>query len=432
MKPVPILVVISFAAISANAHAFGINDVFMAGMHAAGELGGAAIDKVKDSMRDPEAEKRKEEEQQAKMAEGLRKTLAGIEARKDLTPLQRERLVISARRAYTMALQIQGLQKEADAQRRAQDDQLFTAQGLMGVTARSVMATPTVMDAKAEAAVKAGIPQAQSRAAVSAIDDHGNAKPYAQFNPFAIAQAQVTQQQANQAVQEATATQAGAVQQTMDRINAKLPDLPKPNQLSADAFELDKTKTLFVSFQNSPKLTQDLRQYMQRHGYKLVDSTDEADVVYLFEGEYTVSENSMHDGLKSDSGTMYETPGSIHAPANKTTGEIKGLFAKAVLGLAAIQNPTANIPKAQSANDYSQDILIVAARQPKDEQETRVSINLDEKTSEIVADQMNTDALNKLLAALKLPDLSTLSGQATPAVASSPKVEQANKPRWSF
>ncbi|MGC9008834.1 MAG: hypothetical protein ACP5IY_07175 [Halothiobacillaceae bacterium] len=82
-----------------NAHAFGLGDIVNIGIQAGTKViesaVDAGIDKVKESMRDPEAEAREKAEKERQIAEAFKKQVDEIEARSDLRPIDRERLILT-------------------------------------------------------------------------------------------------------------------------------------------------------------------------------------------------------------------------------------------------------------------------------------------------------------------------------------------------
>lgn len=100
------LIAITIAGLfpTAMAHAFGVGDLVSIGVQAGSEIvraaGSKAVDTIKDSMRDPEAEAREKEEQERKLAEQMQKQIDEIEAMPNLRPIDRERLVLKLKQTW--------------------------------------------------------------------------------------------------------------------------------------------------------------------------------------------------------------------------------------------------------------------------------------------------------------------------------------------
>ncbi|PJF46097.1 MAG: hypothetical protein CUN48_15530, partial [Candidatus Thermofonsia Clade 3 bacterium] len=141
------------ALCATNAYAFGIGDIVSIGIQAGSKIVGAAVDagleKVKESMRDPEAEAREKAEQERKIAEAFQKQVDEIEAKPGLRPIDREKLVLTLRRQQEWAKQIQAFVEQAEARQKAERDKIFTASGFLGVVGEAALNTPSMVIARA-------------------------------------------------------------------------------------------------------------------------------------------------------------------------------------------------------------------------------------------------------------------------------------------
>lgn len=442
-NPLAVMAVTIFlfpSLIATPAYAFGLGDLVGMGMEAGGKLVGAAVgagvDKVKDAMRNPEAEAEKEREEEQKIAAHFQRQIGEIEAKQDLRPLDRERLVIILNQQYAQVKQFQEFAAQAEARQREERDKVFTLGGLAGVAGSTFMNTPTMVMARADAMVKAGVPQAQSRAALAQADalmTSGALQAQARATiakadaivasgaPQAESRAVLSEVDAiqkagvsSQPEQFAAAHPSGAVIDTAVRATTSddpaLPDSaatpsPAAPTMPPNAFSDDLGRKLFVEYIGSPSTTDSIRQQLAAHGHFLATSANDADICYRIEGEYTVRETKQFDGMTKDVGALIESPSqSLPIPGKKMMGSLQLGLAKAFFGLATIQGaaqgkqlPQGMVPQEQTS--FRQTLLLVAARQPKDGKETRVSVL---KASEgridglSLAQAANADLMDKL------------------------------------
>lgn len=127
------------------------------------------IDKATEDS--PEEMTRKQEQQKLERDAKFKEVIAKIEERKDITPLEKEKLTRAAARSFGAAETISNLAVQQELQRRAERDQMLSAGGIAGVVGNAAMNTPSAVMARADVMVKAGIPQAQSRAAIEGAND---------------------------------------------------------------------------------------------------------------------------------------------------------------------------------------------------------------------------------------------------------------------
>lgn len=392
---------------SGNANAFGLGDLVGIGIRLGGELAGAAagkaVDAIKESMRDPEAEARAKAEQERKLAEQLQRQIDKIEATPNLRPIDREKLVIQLKESYQAVKEMQAFIEKAEAQQRAERDKIFTAGGILGVVGEAAMSSPSMVMARANAMTKDPVWQAQRRASNEAIFAQANAQVAAgtpQANARAIlAQADVLQKSGipqagaktitenaesvatakDAAIQVATAANAApSSEETGNSGNAGADDSGNASlsrianaaaPMPADAFSPDLGRKLWIEFEDSPTETAALRKLLQGRGHTLAPSKEEAEVVYLVQGEFEIPESKLHEGMTKSVGALLENPGlPIEPPAAKTMGKFSVGIASALLRSAGRQVPE------MAANGYRQRVLMVIARQPKDGKETRASV----------------------------------------------------------
>lgn len=390
-----------------QANAFGLGDLVSIGIQAGGKLVGAAIDKgidtVKESMRDPEAEARKKVEQERKLAEQLQKQIDKIEATPNLRPIDREKLVIQLKESYQAVKEMQAFIEKAEAQQKAERDKIFTAGGIFGVVGEAAMSSPSMVMARANAMTQNPVWQAQRHASNEAIFAQANAQVAAgvpQANARAIlAQADVLQKSGipqagaktivdnaeglatakDAAIQAAPAANAAPSSEEAgnssnagadDSDNASLSRIANATApMPADAFSPDLGKKLWIEFEDSPTETAALRKLLQQHGHILAPSKEEAEVVYLVQGEFEIPESKLHEGLTKSLGALLENPATtIEPPPAKAMGKFSVGIMSALLGSAGRQMPET------ATKGYRQRALLVIARQPKDGKETRASV----------------------------------------------------------
>lgn len=392
-------------AVAAPAHAFGINDLISIGIQEGGEIlraaGGKAVDAIKDSMRDPEAEAREKAEKERKLAEQMQKQIDEIEATPNLRPIDRERLVLQLKQTWRASKEMQAFVERAEAQQKAERDKVLTFGGIAGVVGRAALNTPSMVMAQADlmtknplwraqqrmhneavfrqaqAQVDAGIPQAKARLAMAQADAlMKTGLPLAGAGEIAnnvedLARAKQAAIDAAQAANSASQGEAAAMQpQTANADGGNggeaAPQATDPQAASLDVFSPDLGKKIWIEFEDAPAETARLRKLLQERGHIVVAAREEAEVAYLIQGEFAIPETKMHDGLTKSVGALLENPDqSIEPPAKKTMGAIGAGLSRFMLAAAGAQAP--QLP------GYKQEALIVLARQPKGGKETRAS-----------------------------------------------------------
>lgn len=405
--PVTLLASITFGTFTpATAHAFGLGDLIHIGIQAGMRVGGAVVDKAIDSMKDPEAEaekkRREEEEFQRKAVAGYLKAADEIESRADLTSLQRERLILTLRKQYEFAGTLRQLEAAAESQRKAERDRLLSPAGLAGVAIESAASSPSVAIAQADAMVKAGIPQAQNLAILSRIDNRGHVLPVYR-DPYAAARMQT---QVDQATQQAIEPHLVAMSQGADQAARAFDQAlaaEAPMAVPSGYFAQDYGRRLYVEFSGSQVLTEKLRALLTARGYTLAGDRTDADVTYLFQGEFTMQENSRREGVVEDVGRFFDNPRPIEQPPEKTSGKIKQTLALGFFTLA-----TGGQVAAPPYQPQRQQVLVIAVRQAPGERESRLSAHVERSGDFPQAAEMVDSALRQLFTEIGFDYLSEI------------------------
>lgn len=429
---------------SASAHAFGINDLISIGIKAGGEILGAAgskaVDAVKDSMRDPEAEAREKAERERKLAEQMQKQIDEIEQMPNLRPIDRERLVLKLKQTWRASKEMQALVERAEAQQKAERDKVLTLGGIAGAVGRAALSTPGMAVAQADLMVKNPLWRAQQRLNNEAVFQQADAQvaagiPQARAR-LALAQADVLQktgiQQAGTEVvvkaAEGVARQgvrkedAERVADAAGQVSAEARDAAsataqetgavpgatqheaasdQPAQAPEDAFSPDLGRKLYVEFVGSPKETQRLRELLAGRGHTIVAGKEEADVIYLIEGEYTIPETKQYGGVTVGVGELLENPGKvIPAPEKKLMGSVGAGVSKFLLAAAGAQGQS--VPQEMMPRDgvFRQEVLLVIARQPEDGKGTRFSVVRSIESADLRAGDLAAQAWKEMVEAL--------------------------------
>ncbi len=387
---------------SVNVHAFGLGDILGPVLKAGAEIGSAAAGKAIDSFRDPEKEKVERQKKEEETLNAFNRAVDEVEARKDLTPFQREKLVLSLQNAYGQSIYMMRFAAQAEERQRAARDQVFTAQGLAGVAVGSVSAMPSATFAQADSMVKAGIPQRQANETLARVDNSGNINP-ARANPIGEMVAAENQAQAQKTLQQNIEKQGSELKAMMDE--AKKEELPGALQNAPQKptfFSPDLGRKLFVEFKGSQKLTSQMRAQLAKHGHMIVEDPSLADVTYLIEGEYNFRETSRYEGFQLDAGAFYDNPKDPEPAKEKLSGKIKStifggllLIGQAQAQMKGQQPQQVNIPN--QGKGVTQSALLVAARQAKGEKEYRISSLQKAEGTDVAAPRLFNTALSDLL-----------------------------------
>lgn len=398
-----------------------------AGIQVGGKLIGAGIDKATDAMRDPEAEAAQKREEDRKAAVAFQKMADDIETKPNLRPIEREKLILSLKQQKQWLGQMEALVKESEARQRAERDKIFTTAGLMGVVGdvatnaaagyvavkyadamaknpiyrAKIKAENEAVYRKANAQVAAGIPQAKARVGMAQADMA--MKVGATGTLAAIATPPLQTEQADTSVSQAgyrvqdnpNADENGVVNQTND----------KQPIASKDAFMLDADKAIFVEFVGSPSTTLSLEKLLTKRGYRLVNSKEQADVIYLVEGEYSIPETKLYKGFSTDVGALIENPSkAIPAPEKKLSGSVSLGLSKFMIAMAKAEGQQVPNDPLPQEGVYKQEVLVVIARQPKGGKETRFSVLKNIESAELNGVKMAGSAIAELFDDLGLLD----------------------------
>lgn len=364
-----------------NAHAWGLTDLVGVGLQAGGKLIGAGIDKASDAMRNPEAEAAQKREEERKAAEEFKKVADEIEAKTGLRPIEREKLVLSMQQSKEFAAQMQSLVAQSEEQQKAERDKIFTTSGFLGVIGSAAANQAVVHTAVNDPAAMKKIGQVEDAAnkastasAVATVLDTGKEK---------------TAAGGASSVPVATTTR----QSNGDLVAATAPD----------ALSIDLGKAVFIEFVGSPSNTLVFEKVLTEHGHHLVSSKEQADVVYVIEGEYAVPETKMYSGLMKDLGGMLENPSEVlPVPEKKLSGSVSKGLSSFMLAVAKAQGQ--KVPDVPTREDgvYAQRVLLVMARQPKVGKESRYSILKKVESKNLDGVKMGGDAVKELFLNLGL------------------------------
>lgn len=381
------------------AHAF-LNELIGAGVQVGGKLIGAGIDKAKDSLRDHEAEAREKEAAQAKQVQAYNDAVAKIEAQDNLTPFQKERAVRQIKKQFEMVEKIQNLEAQAEASRRAQRDRLFTAEGMVGLAGDAAIgaASTRIVLAQADAMVKAGIPQAQTKSALEQVDRNMATQQMTGHTREVLAAAgqammsniekakplpSITEQaefSSEVVIEQAEALKVAALEAERNRGTAFDPDLGRP---------------IAIEFVGSDELQKQWRDKLIALGHQVVEPS-QADVVYRIEGEYWVPDTSLFKGTHQNVATILDNRFSWK-PEKKTSGAISVGFNKFLLAASKAQGGQIP-PELQNHNfeAFRQNVLIVVSRTPKAGPTTRFAVEREVRADQVQAQSMTKDAYEEL------------------------------------
>lgn len=393
--------------VTSPAHAF-LNELIGVGVEVGGKLLGAGIDKVKDSMKDHEAEARRKEEEKAQQVKAFNEAVSRIEERTDLSPLQKERAVRQLHKQAEFANRIAALDQQAQAHRKAQRDRLFTPEGMLdtvGNAAVNAAATRIVL-AKADAMVAAGIPQAQTRSVFGQVDDASiigaREKTQRVLALASAATAAASSMDRSSSDGEGTThsqppNEAGSVEPASTGAPSVVADSVVP-AVPVTAFTPDRDKMLALTFSGAPKAEAELRARLTALGHQLVEDTSLADVVYRIEGEYLVPEGRQYSGTKLGFGEILDAQTIDWKPERKIAGAIGTGVAKFMLALGKAQG--AQIPKELEGGNpdhLKQEVLLVISREPKVGRPTRASFSKEVLSSDVQAVAMVLDTYTEML-----------------------------------
>lgn len=404
MKKYIFLAITALIMQSSSAFAVGIADFVSAGINVIGKVGGAAIDKAMEDS--PEEMERKRQKEKIDREAKFHETITKIEARTDMTPLDKEKLTRQISKTMGMADMISNFAAQQELNRRAQRDQMFTAGGMAGVVGDAALSTPSAIMARADIAVKTGAPQAESRRAIAGANDlMKTGRPQAQSR--AAVEAAMTggavrptvgdvqlggspedRAKANEGVASIIAQHQSEIDKAKAEIEAAKPkellSEPEPTNLAS----LDKGRKVYVEFVGSKKLTERLQLAFKSCGHNVAASAAEAEVVYQFDGDYSVGSEGRREGLNERVGAYSDNPHTLDAPKEQSSmkNAVGGFFAS-----------MAGIPvKRPSVSTYRQAVLVVANRRFNG-QDARVSAIVGEESGMLEPDMLINEAMLEII-----------------------------------
>lgn len=401
---------IFLAPLSANA--FGIGDVISVGISAGAKVGGALVDKAVDSMKDPAEEQRKRDAQKAKndeqMRAGFQKALSEIEAKKDLTPFQREKLKLSlinsAAAATALAQFAEEMTARQEAQRRAERDSLLSVGGIANTVGAAALSSPSVMMAQADRMAKSGMFQQQARDMMAQAD--GRQKVSAGATIANISNVIDAQDKMNTALDSAQRQAKTELQPVLTKIEqdsaergeqfAELAGMRKPMQDNFFAQDFD--KPIFVEYIDNAEQTQKLREILASQGFTLADSKESAKAYFRIEGEYMIPQTGKHEGSAISSGKALTNPTMVTVPAKRSAGLVASALGGAI---GAIRSGMGKPAPGEAPQSYEQMVLVVASRQVGNE-EIRLSSVQKQTAPDLIPVELITAAQADLYAKLGL------------------------------
>lgn len=337
---------LAFCLASPPIHAELFGDLIGIGMQVGGKLTGAAIDKMTE--KSPEEFAKEQAESDRKMAAQMDRDIASIEAQPNLRPIDRERLILKLKEMYAQNKEGAAFLARVDAQKRAERDKLFTAGGLAGV-----VGTATANQAGTHVALKEAELAANDPAAYRNVQNAQQAQSMANTVSAASKTAEILSQPTEQPASAVVAASHNGEVTT-----------------AGDAFAPDMGKKIWIEFEGAKEQTEHFRKALVDRGHMLAERQEDAEVTYLVQGEYSIPDTGLYNGLIVPVGKILDNPSDeITPPEKKTSGSIKRGLSTFMLVAAGQQ-----VPKEAQDNRYRQKVLLVFARQPKDGKETRVSV----------------------------------------------------------
>lgn len=417
MKKLIGLIIAATLLISNGAFAVGIADFVSAGINVVGKVGGAMIDKAMEDS--PEEMERKRQKDAVDREAKFNEAIAKIEARQDISPLDKEKLTRQISKTFGMAETFGNLAAQQEMQRRAQRDQMFTAGGMAGVVGNAALSTPSAVMARADLMVKTGVPQAQSRAAIdganilmktgqpqaqsrAAVNAATNTMNGGAVPSQGIGDVQLGGTPENKAKVEASL--ANAMSQHQGEIEKAKADIEsaKPKELltvpeAVNLTSLDKGRKVYVEFAGSKRLTERLQLAFKGSGFEVVGSAAEADSVYQFDGEYNVGAEATREGVSLQAGAFVDSPHPIELTK-------KGASVKNMVGGFILTMGGRPVPQQQDSGVYRQAVLFVANRRAEGK-DIRVSVLNKDVSYEMRPEAMIDGALLDLMDSVGIREL---------------------------
>lgn len=421
MREFRVLMLVAIVFSANEASAVGIADFVSAGINVVGKVGGAMVDKAMEDS--PEEMERKRQQEAADREAKFHEAIAKIESRTDITPLDKEKLTRQISRTFGMAETISNLSAQQELRRREQRDRILTGGGIVGVVGDAALNTPSAIMARADIAVKTGVPQAQSRRAVEDADAlMRTGQPQAQSRAAVeaamsggVVRSTVGNGQlggsagdkarAAEGVQNAIAQHRGEIEQAMSEVEAAKPKELLSEQELTNLASLDRGRKIYVEFVGGQKLTERLQQAFKSSGHIVVGSSAEADVVYQFDGEYAVSPESNRDGLSERVGAYMDNPHALESPqAQSSMKRAVGGFFASMAGIP-VKQPSA-------VTTFRQGVLMVANRRFNG-QDARVSASIKEESGMLEPDILIKSVLQDLIKTVGLTEVKPTEALST-------------------
>lgn len=385
-EALPGTALIATLTLSQPALAFGLGDVISAGIQVGAKVGSAAIGKAIDATKDPEEERRKKEAEKAKkeqdMLAGVQKGLDEIEARKDLTPYQREKtklaLIEGMAQAAALSAMIEDLNERQREAERAERDKMFTAGGFLGAVAGAAVNTPSAVMARSNALAKSPDFQRDTRA--MAAGGLGSQSPtdklITAINRANEARAAESRMKEGTARMQKTAEAELAPSMVKAEVEAKdkrekFATLAQTDKAPDVFFSQDIEKTIYVEYVDNPTETQKLQDMLRAKGHRLAESRAAAQVYFRIEGEYMIGDSAQHKGLSLSAGKGLALTGPLAPPEKKEPGVLASAIGGVLKGLVKPANAAAKEPP----TIYRQVALIVASRHEGNDESRHSTIN---------------------------------------------------------
>lgn len=400
---------------SESCHAVGLGDLVSVGLQAGGALVGAGVDKLKDSMKDPQAEEQRKQEEKAAVIKRLQEDEDKINSQPDLSPIQKEKSVRLMKRTYQQIEAYQEYEAKVKEEQEKQRDHIFTPEGMLGLAASAALNSPSAVLARANALQHDPLFKAQNNAALSQANALYQSGAVQTESKMALAQISNPAPVPSEgvAVAATTALVAAQMSQTTTQTpteNTQKKTVPvslatESKPLDINAFSPDLQKRIFLEFQGSPKMTAEWNDLLKTRGFNVVTDKSTADVAYLIQGEYAVGGNSEFKSSTMDVGKILENPDTpVPAPDKSIAGSISSGMSKLMFGIAKAQGVDTDhlvTPMGSSADllpsgKFKEGVLLVIDRQPKSGIETRYAVSQEDVSSESHGMELSKSANNDL------------------------------------
>lgn len=399
-------------------------DILGGALNAAGNLvsnvGGAAVHKVFDDSPEQLAAKRKQADEEA-MAQ-YQKQLDKIDAMPDLTPLAKEHACLNLANVWKQSLAMRDMARSAEDAKRAANDQMLTAGGMLGAVGTAAAAGVTAaandpLNMSNKALINQGhqmvqpvIPQMNSIAA-QADAGKGNMQIASLGNVSGSAASGTQVLNAWQQLNLMPAAIPPFVVGTSDQnsqqpANAGLPYKEENGTPSPFLFTADLGKSIYIEFLGSAGLTDALRKMLRQNGYTVVDTPAQAQVQYQFQGDYDLNGGKLYESLHDDAGAVHDGK-LVSAPQAKTglgaavTGSVANFFGSS-LGSALVKGAPGELLSRKSSKTadgreiFAQQTVVVVNRQVGGVN-SRAATFVDGESPDVMASAMVNQAISDLL-----------------------------------